>query len=372
MRTVLRLGTTVIGAALVAVAVITVFTVEWKGEPVPPPRPIRPLKTLVVGEPTEKPGREYPGNVRANEEVDLAFQVAGPLIELNVKNGQEVAKDELLARIDPRDFQNNLDAMTAAAGQRKLDVERLTEAKTLGAATAKEVDDAKAAYDVAEAGRKIAAKALDDTYLRAPFPGLVAKRFVENFQNVRAKEVILRLQDVTHVDVDVNIPEERIAYARRTQVTSRFVATFEYVPGREFEMTVKEFATEADPATQTYRVTFTMPAIEDLTILPGMTATIREMRTERPEDDAAGHLLPINAVVIDGLGGYYVWLVKQGEGDGHTVHRANVTVGEMRGDSVLITDGVSKGDRLAAAGVHFLEDNQKVRLLLQRKQEEPK
>ncbi len=359
-----RLVGTLIGAGLIVVGVVSVFIIDWQAEPPEPPHPIRPLKTLIVGQAIPPAGRVYPGKIRANEEVDLAFQVAGPLIEFLVRQGQEVAKGELLARIDPRDFENILAAQTATAAHAELDRKRFEEAQAVGAATVMEADRARLQAEVAEADRRIAAKALEDTYLRAPFAGIVARTFVENFQNVQARESILRLQDISHVDVEVNVPEQRLAIARQKKDMYRFFATFEYLPDRQFEVTFKELATDADPATQTYAVIFTMPPPEGLLTLPGMTVTLLETLKEQPtEDVAAGYLLPVNSVGIDGVGGYYVWLLSQAENNTYSVARADVTVGEMKLDSILVTDGVATNDRIAAAGIHFLHDGQLVTLL---------
>ncbi|MCD2452269.1 biotin/lipoyl-binding protein [Methylicorpusculum oleiharenae] len=59
-----------------------------------------------------------PGTVRASDRVDLAFQVSGPLIELPVKEGQPVKKGDLLARIDPRDYETNLRNTMGTLGNR--------------------------------------------------------------------------------------------------------------------------------------------------------------------------------------------------------------------------------------------------------------
>ena len=68
---------------------------------------------------------------------------------------------------------------------------------------------------------------------------------------------------------------------------------------------------EADPVTQTYLATFVMPAPRDVAILPGMTTTINEHLKEGVEIDTSDYLLPIEAVAVDGLGNYYVWMVQQ-------------------------------------------------------------
>ncbi|MEO2008258.1 MAG: biotin/lipoyl-binding protein, partial [Pirellulaceae bacterium] len=75
---------------------------------------IRPVKTMLLDASASTQSRTYPGTVKASQEVTLAFQVAGPLIELPFKEGQEVEKGEVLARIDPRDFKTRV-AKTASA-----------------------------------------------------------------------------------------------------------------------------------------------------------------------------------------------------------------------------------------------------------------
>lgn len=362
-----RLMSLVIGLVLVAGAVYGVFFVEWKSEPEEEPTLIRPLKTMIVESPIMPSGGKYPGKVLATEMVDLAFQVGGPLIEFPVKKGDEVEKDQFLARIDPRDFENALEIATAEVTRTKAILERTERSAKSGAVSQTDLTNAKTNHDVAIANEKIAQKALDDTYLKAKFDGVIANTYVENFQNVQPKQNILSLQDVSHVDVKVAIPEARMASTRNISSDRyRFYATFDYLPEREFEVTIKEYATEADPLTQTYAVTLTMPAPEDVTILPGMTATVHEYLKAGEEAEGAGFLVPLDIVPVDGQGQYFVWTLKD-VGDGtYSVHRTDVEVGEIIEDKVFVKSGLDKGDRIAAAGVHILQEEQRVRLLATR------
>jgi hypothetical protein len=132
----------------------------------------------------------------------------------------------------------------------------------------------------------------------------------------------------------------------------------------EFVVTIKEFTTEADPVTQTYLASFIMPFPKEVTILPGMTATILEYQKTITPKDAAGFNVPLNAVVIDEKDNYYVWKLKASEdGKSYTVHKTIVKAGKMILDSIRIPEGLNKGERIAAAGVNFLQEGQKVRLL---------
>jgi RND family efflux transporter MFP subunit len=351
----------VVGLVILVAAIYSVFFVEWDTR-VPPEEPVaRPLKTMVVESPFSASGRKYPGKVQANEQVQLAFQVTGQLIEFPVVKSQEVVQGELLGRLDPRDFENTLAAKQALLTQARSEYERIKGLAEREVATEKELYDSKAAYDAAVAEANIAQKALDDTRLHAPFEGIIADTYVDNFQNVNAKQPVLSLQEIESVEIVVNVPEERVVRGRGDVERYRFVATFEYLPDREFDVEVKEFSTEADPATQTYAATFVMPAPEDVLILPGMTATIREYQKEPEKTDAVAYAVPADAVPVDGQGNYFVWAVKDtGEGMG-TVYRVDVQVGEMVGDDILVLAGVNPGDRLALAGVHLLQEGQQVR-----------
>ena len=351
------------GLVLVMAAVYAVFFVEWGTTTHETPPPIRPLKTLVIESPFASMSRKLPGKVKANREVDLAFQVAGPLVELRVRSGLEVAEGELLAKIDPRDFKTALDSAEAKLTETEVLWTRMELLYKDGVAQLVEYEQKKREHSVALANAEQARKNLEDTNLRAPFAGVIANTFVENFENVQAKQQILSLQDVTSIEIEVNIPEEGVALRLKNINKPRLIATFEYLPGREFEVTPKEFAMEADPLTQTYAATVSMPAPEDVSILPGMTATISVHWPQDTGADDSAYAVPIEAVPIDGLGRYYVWIVTQDKSNTWVVHRVDVSVGEMMQDKLLVTAGLTKGDRIAVAGVHSLQEGQRVRLL---------
>ena len=50
---------------------------------------------------------------------------------------------------------------------------------------------------------------LKDSTLRAPYDGVIAQRFVEQGQNVRAKEPVVQFQDVDEIDIVVDVPGDR-------------------------------------------------------------------------------------------------------------------------------------------------------------------
>jgi len=326
------------------------------GAEAPPERQVvRPVKIITFGDTGSRRRFQYPGQVYANQTVEVAFEVTGKLAELPVAKGQQVAAGDLLARLDQRDFRNQLLQAQAAFDESTATLKRYEEAAKTRAVSPREVDEARARARISEAEVKIKQKALEDSTIHADFEGVVADRFVDNFQNVVAKGPVLLLQDTSVLEIRVNVPERDVANPADTG-GGRLTATFDAVPNREFDLTVKEFVTEADPVTQTYSVTLMMPNDEGAGLLPGMTATV----TWEPDGTDTLGLQTVPAAAVVGQAGRKpsVWVI---DPEAMTATRRHVEVGSIvGGDQIQILSGLEKGDRLAAAGAHHLTDGMKV------------
>ncbi|MEN6307808.1 MAG: efflux RND transporter periplasmic adaptor subunit [Anaerohalosphaeraceae bacterium] len=347
------------GLILIGGGIYAVFFVDWTKTEAEQAPVIRPLKMFTVGQDFSNLIRKYPGKVSAIEKVTLGFQVDGPLIELPIRKGDKIQKGQLLAKIDPRDFQNRLDSTKAELDQTATQLERIKKAAATGAVSKTDLTNAQAAFEQADANYKIAQKAMQDTQLLSPFEGLIANIFVDNYQNVQAKQEIVTIQRGNDILIVVNVPEERIIRTKTTKDKYRFVAVFDSLAGQEFEVKVHEYALEADPMTQTYLITFSMTSPDDIAILPGMTATIWEYPIQAEEQEKT-ILVPMDAAPVDGSGQYYVWMIKKEADDLYSVQRQDVKIGKIETDKIQILEGLSDGDRIAANGVHMLQEGQKV------------
>src|SRR5262249_5235933 len=101
---------------------------------------------------------------------------------------------------------------------------------------------------------------LQDTTLHAPYDGIIAQRFVEQNQNVRAKEPIVKFQDVDEIEVAVEVPETVMAADLRSADIVQLLAEFSGAPGLQFPVHIQEVAQRADPTTQTFTVRAAMRA----------------------------------------------------------------------------------------------------------------
>ncbi len=330
------------------------------------PEITRPVRILTIETLQAGATLSYPGEILGVQNAEIAFEVPGRLIELPAEEGIEVTEGQLLAKVDPADFQASLNAAQAEYRNAKETFERFEEVFAKGAISRQDFDNQRRLFEVAEANLATARKAVSDTELRAPFAGRIGRVYVENFNNIQAKQAILLLQDLSQLDVIVNVPEQDwqrakpgLTLAQQTERAKPFV-TLPTFPDREFPARITEVAASADPVTRTFAARGRFDPPEDIVILPGMSATV----TVRIDPDAAGLSdavqIPANAVVGGNDGGSYVWMVDAAT---MTVSLAPVTAGQMSGSSITIVDGLSAGDRIAISGVQQLADGMKVREL---------
>ncbi|MFK5969222.1 MAG: efflux RND transporter periplasmic adaptor subunit [Candidatus Marithrix sp.] len=403
---------------------ISIFLVSCESETQAPiEKVIQPVKTMVLTSPDNAQLVDrVPGKVMASQRAELKFQVPGKLMEFSIKESQKVAKGDLLARLDPRNYKTNLTKVNSQISQARAKLKamkigaRPEDVKVLqaelAAARAKfqeakqqyeryqglwkkrvipkaEYDRQESTYNVAKAQlntakqtlnkgkigarkedleamqssikgllaqREEAQNALDDTYLKAPFSGVIAKTFVKNFQSVEIKDPILSLQDISKLEIIINVPEQIVISSKEPEFYN-FVAEFEAAKGRTFPLELKEYKVEADQKTQTYRAVFTMQAPKDLKILPGMTTTM--LVTEKATNSTSKiFLAPVSAVFADEFNKQYVWIVQSDM----TVRKREIMVGELTKGNIQLLSGVNSGERIVTAGVHFLQDGMEVKL----------
>jgi RND family efflux transporter MFP subunit len=322
---------------------------------------IRPVKTAVVtgfaeGEQT------FPGRVEAGEKLLVSFRVPGRIIELPVRKGEAIGKGQLIARLDPRDYEIAVEEAKATFQRAEADFQRYKRLYETDAVPLADLDQRRSDRDVAKARLEEAEKNLSYTELRAPFAGMIGNRYVENHMDIKAQEQIVDLNDTTSVEVKFNAAENLVAMMQQfgEQLDVKVFAEFDAARGRRFELALKEIAARADPQTQTFQLTFSMPQPGDISLLPGMTALVRMVASIKPGASVEVPIsVPAIAVVTSPDGDKIVWVVNA---DDMTVHARKVTIGSMRGTQAIeILEGLEGGERVVIAGLAQLSEGMKVR-----------
>jgi len=333
-------------------------------EPAPPAPVVRPVKMVEFASDTAATVIEYPARVQAAERSELAFEVAGRIVAFPVKEGQRVARGDVLARLDDRDFVSRVEGEKSHLAAMKAEFDRMKALFEADVASKQQYDKALRDYEVAQRRVETASKALEDSVLRAPFDGIIGKKLVDDFANVQAKEPVVSLQGQSReFEVVVDLPEQD---ALRVQppgqeggsagTRSRARVIFPAYPDREFPLTVKEFAAKADPVTRTFRVTAGFVAPEDLNVMAGMTAKVR-VDAAPGSALARADSLPMAAVQGSNEGGPYVWVA---DPKTMVVSRRPVELGAPFKDRVEIRSGLAPGELVVVSGIHQMRDGLQV------------
>jgi RND family efflux transporter MFP subunit len=328
-------------------------------EPPPPasPETSRPVPILEIAATASTSGLRFPGRVQATQRAELAFNVPGRIVEFPADEGDALSAGTLIARLDPASFETRLSAARAEFDKARADYDRVREIWEKSQAVARaEVDQKRTAMEVARSSFAAAKQDVEDTRLTAPFDGVIARRHVENFQNVQAKEPIVSLQNVDELEIVIHVPE-RIMRSEPRRAAG--YAQFDDVPGRRFPVSLKSHSTEADPQTQTYEVVLRLTRPQDVTILPGMSAEV--LPGDAPGNQATGSVaVPLNAVAAGPDGTPRVWVV---DPDTDRVAARAVSVGAVQGNDIIVLDGLQVGERIVTAGLSHLREGLWVRPL---------
>ena len=345
-------------------------------EPVAQKEAIRPIKAMQIGKAGALAGRWFPGKARGADEADLSFRVSGTLAEFPVNVGDEVKKGDLLARLDPRDFQVALENAKAQLSKAQAALETSqaeydraldTRQRLAGAISEKEInvkkglrDSAKAQLASAQAAVSAASDSLSYTELKAPFAGTVVEKFVENFEDAKVQQPVVRIVDTRQIEFVVQIPESMMANVAK--VEKGFVV-FDVYPGKEVPARISEIGKEASKTTRTYPVTLIMDQPKEFKILPGMAgkarADIESARNAVKDEGNAEQRIPLSATFADSAGKTFVWVVDDAS---KQVSKREVQTGSLTPDGILVK-GLKPGEWIATAGVNTLVDGQKVRIL---------
>ncbi len=319
--------------------------------------PIRPAKLIEISAEANIRSIRLPAVIAAAESSILTFQVSGVIQTLDVSEGAQVTEGQVIAKLDQRDFQAAFASAQATFDNAQAEFERADALAERGSVTRSLLDQRRSQRDVARASLDSAQKALEDTVLRAPFDGVIADLHVENFETVTPQQRIATIQGSGAAEAVVQIPATIAVYAEQIEPIELYVE-LDAAPGAQMNAVLSEYASLADPTTQTFEARFGFTPPDDLLVLPGMTGILRgQFRIASDGGSQAQIVAPISAVLAE-AGKTYVWLV---DPDTMTVSRRDVAVGPGVGETVVIASGLAPGDVIVGAGGHYLREGAAIR-----------
>ncbi len=334
-----------------------------------PPAPaavVKPVFVTTVAPAASTQTRSFTSAVRARVESELAFRTGGKVVERLVEVGDRVQAGQVLARLDPADYQlavqaaadqvqaAGVDAQQAASDEARL--RRLLADGSVGAADHERqkarADAAAARWD--QARRQLALARNREAYaaLVAPYAGVVTALRFERGQVVPEGQPVLSLAREGDHEVVVDLPEDWVGRARSLGATA---APWQD-PQAKVRLTLRELSPQASAQGRTYRARYAATAESRARVAALPLGSTMQLSLSAPPAGPATVSLPVSALV-KGSGPAGVWTLNA-QGSGLVFTPVQVV---LQDDATVQVTGLAAGSRVVSVGAQKLDARLAVR-----------
>lgn len=310
--------------------------------------------------------KHFNGTVYAHEQAGLSFRVPGTIEELLVEQGANVTKGQLIARLDPHDYQITLEELQAkkleaqsAHKLAKAELARIKQATDDNAIASVNLDRAISGYERSLSATKVVDKniqrakdMLKYTSLYAPFNGVISHVAFEQYEQAIPGVAVVVLQDNTKLEVEVDVPENLIG---QFDIGQKSIISW-HGSTQVFEALVSEIAPTPHLIKQTYTVTYTIDNFND-DLFPGKAVTL----TTQIGTPNNAYCMPYSAIV-ERQNNMFINIIKNKK-----VVSTPVEVKSFKPHQACIKGAVNSGDLVVVSGSHHLNDGDQANHLITRK-----
>jgi len=345
-----------------ALAVMSLAACTKKTEP---PPVVRPVRTIVVEKHDVGDPIVVTGNLRARDEVNLAFRISGRLIQRKLDVGDMVQAGQTVALLDSEVERNarnatqaDLNAAQAALEQSEAFERRQKELLEQRVISPNEHDlslrqlrTAKAQVDAAQARLKSAEEQLGYTELKSEAAGVITQKGAEPGEVVPAGLAVLKVAKQSGRDAVFSMPAQVI----RDGLLLGQDAEVWLADNQDIKVAgkVREISPQADPVTRNYQVKVELVDPPSGMFLGATVVGRLKLQAKSLIEIPSSALTMIEEKPA-------VWVVDSKD---QRVHRREMAVARYAPDSVVVTDGLKSGERVVTAGVQELHEGQTVKLL---------
>ncbi len=321
----------------------------------------RRLVLVTQAQPSGTASQVFAGEVRAREEVNLSFRVAGKIATRYVDAGARVQAGQILARLDDSDLALQSEAADASVQALRADrdlaateLSRYSElvgkqlvSQSLFDSKKAQAQAAQSRYQQAVAQSKVNSNQTGYAVIRAPVSGVISQRLAEAGQVVSAGQPVFTFAADGARDVAITVAEQHLPNLRAGQPVKVELWTQQ---GEVYDGKIREIGASADALTRTYAVRV---AFDDAA---AVTQLGQSARVYMAESGNQGLSVPLSALT-ESNGKPAVWVIGR---DGR-LQKRGVAVRRYGARSAQISAGLAQNEWIVQAGVHLLRDGESVR-----------
>lgn len=289
-----------------------------------------------------------PGNFTAFREISLIAETTGKVLVLSAVNGDHVRAGQELVSVENNVLKAQCELAKFSLTKAENDMKRFDELSKGDAATIQQYEAARQSYMNANSALISARKQLDDTSVKAPFPGILVKQYVERGSFLQPGSPVFDLVEIDKVKLILKLTTDELSKIYKGQAVTVLADPF---PSVSYDGKISAIIAKADQSKK-YDVEIEVNNHRDNEIKPGMTGTA----FLRGCNSAQALVIPRKALT-GSIQKPEVFVVK-----GDVVSLREITA-EVFDDKLLrITSGLNAGDVVVVSGQINLVDGSKITL----------
>ena len=303
---------------------------------------------------------ELQGNVQTKQNVLIYPEMPGTLLRVYVKEGQKVARGQLLASIDDGGLSSQVAQMEAQTDLAKTTYDRQKRLWDQKIGSEIQYLQAKTSYESQVNALKQLKSQLSKASIRAPFSGVIDDVIKDQGTVVSPGpgSEVFRIVNLSNMYIETDVPESYI-----TSVTQGKKVAVEFpVLGKSIDAKVRQAGNFINPANRTFKVEVGI-SNKDKSIKPNLTAKLKI--NDYTNEKAI--LIPQSIISEDAEGQQYIFTVdsiqKVNGYDQGIAKRVIIATGKTQGDVIEVLEGLDNGDEIIQEGARSVKENQQVRIV---------
>lgn len=305
------------------------------------------VKTCIVEQTTIESTQSYPGTIEETSGSSISFSTIGTVSNILVHEGQKVRKGQLIGSLDETTLKSAYLTAEAMLSQAKDAYNRMKQLHDNNSLPEIQWVEVQSKLRQAQSAEEIARKNLSDSKLYAPFSGVVAKRSVDDGENVIPGQEVVKLVKIDNVKVSVPIPENEIS---RISIGDKVEIVVPALNNRTFTGTIVEKGISAYPITRTYDIKASVNNSEGV-LMPGMLCSLYLDNVTNSQLI----VIPSNVIQLDENNNTIVWI-----NEGGKAKKRIVTTGIISDKGVQIVSGLNIGEELIIDGFQKVSEDMTV------------
>ena len=328
---------------------------DAKLESINPDRNVPLITTIIAKSEKFMHYLELQGSVETKENLILTPEMSGILTRVYVKEGDQVSKGQILAKIDDGGLSQQFSSAQIQANLLKTTFDRQKRLWDQKIGSEIQFLQAKSSYESAVESVNQVRQQLAKSNIRAPFTGVVDDVITEQGNVVAAGQTqLMRIVNLSDMYIETDVPEDYITSINN----GKDVEVLFPVLGKKINAKIRQTGNFINPANRTFKVEIAVPN-KDKTIKPNLTARLK--LNDYTNEEAI--LIPQSIISENADGGQYIYILEEKEGAKAKAKQLIIETGKTQGDQIEILSGLTVDDEIIKEGARSIKDGQTVKIV---------